>query len=207
MKPRLSREQLDTLLGRGGIGATRRDTILENVLARVQATSPARRFWRWTFAGLGVAATVAALFLLIPRLSQPALSPFRAKGATPPTVKPTAWLECLGATLRACPTGSLLAVQAMGVRGYLSAWAQPVAGGERIWYFSAETSSPLVEGSLPASDSPQRAVKVGPEHAAGSYVVEIRVTKRPLNHEEILRASDGEMLVASQATLTVVASP
>ena len=198
-------EELDSLLGRGGIGATRRDAVLESVLARVRAEAPARPRWRWYFAGFGVAAVAAALLLLVPRFSSPASSPFRAKGtaARPPASKPSADIECVGATLDACPIGSLLVVRVAGVRGYVSAWGEPAGGGERIWYFSADTLSPLVDAASTTPALATRAVKIGAEHAAGAYVVEVRVTLRPMRREDLLRLPGSEALAIGRARLTV----
>jgi hypothetical protein len=205
MKPTRTREELDALLGRGGIGATRRDEILSTVLAHAKAEAPARPRWRWPLVGLGSAAVVAAtLLVLVPRFSSPTQSPFRAKGtvstgtaATTPFVQ----IECLGATLHACPAGSLLVVRVAGVRGFVSAWAEPTGGGERVWYFSADTYSPLVE-AVPTT-TPTRAVKIGPEHAAGAYVVEIRVTERAMGRDELLHLTADAALASAQAVLTI----
>ena len=204
MKHTRTTEEIDSLLGRGGIGAARLDTILESVLARVRAEAPARSRWRWSLAGLGAAAAAAAaLFLLVPRFSPPASSPFRAKGTVAPATKPSAEIECLGATLDACPTGSLLVVRVAGVRGYVSAWAEPAGGGERIWYFSADTSSPLVDAVSTSPAVATRAVKLGPEHAAGAYVVEVRVTAKPIARDELLRLPEDAALAKGRARLTV----
>ena len=68
MKPKRTIEELDSLLGRGGIGASRRDAVLETVLARVKTEggSARTRVW-WSFAGLGLASAAVALILLVPR--------------------------------------------------------------------------------------------------------------------------------------------
>jgi hypothetical protein len=208
MKPTRTREELDALLGRGGIGATRRDEILSTVLAHAKAEAPARPRWRWSLAGLGTAVVVAAaLFVLVPRFSSPTQSPFRVKGTVPTgtaATTPSVLIECLGASLHACPAGSLLVVRSAGVRGFVSAWAEPTGGGERVWYFSAETYSPRVE-SVPTA-APTRAVKIGPEHAAGAYVVEIRVTERAMGRDELLHLPASAALASAQALL-VVTSP
>ena len=140
----------------------------------------------------------------MPRLSPPASSPFRAKGtAVKPWATPFAEIECLGATLDACPTGSLLVVRVTGVRGFVSAWAEPAQGGERIWYFSAETFSPLV-GAVPTTPAATtRAIKIGLEHAAGAYVVEVRVTERPMGRDDLLRLPGNAALAKGRALLTV----
>jgi hypothetical protein len=202
MKPPHTTEDIDSLLGRGGIGATRRDAILQTVLARAKAEAPARARWRWFLAGLGTAAvSVAALIFLAPRFSAPAGSPFRAKGTA--ATNPSAQIECLGATLDTCPTGSLLVVRVAGVRGFVSAWAEPTIAGERIWYFSAETFSPLVDAvsGIPAATT--RAVKLGPEHATGTYIVQIRVTERPMGRGDLVHLPGLGALAAGQASLTV----
>jgi hypothetical protein len=205
MKPIRNKEEIDSLLGRGSIGATRRDAILQTVLARIGAESPARTRWRWSFAGLGTVAVVAAaIFLLLPRFTQPGLSPFRAKGtAAKPPATSSVELECLGATLDACPTGSLLVVRVTGVRGYVSAWADPVGGGERIWYFSADSHTPLVDAVLTPSASTTRAIKIGPEHLASTYVVEIRVTEQPMRREDLMRMPESTALARGQGLLNV----
>jgi hypothetical protein len=200
MKPNRTTEELDSLLGRGSIGAARRDAILATVLACVKAEAPARTRWRWSLAGLATAAAAAALILLVPRFSPPPSS-FRAKGAA--ANAPSAHVECLGASLDACPTGSLLVVEVAGVRGFVSAWAEPRQGGERIWYFSAETFSPLVDAASAIPSATTRAVKIGPEHGSGTYVVHIRVTERPMGRDELLRLPVGSALVATQVALTV----
>ena len=202
MKPKRTIEELDSLLGRGGIGASRRDAVLETVLARVKTEggSARTRVW-WSFAGLGLASAAVALILLVPRFSPFSSSSFRAKGsgASAPSVQ----VECLGATLGRCPTGSLLVVRAAGVRGFISAWAEPFGGGERVWYFSAETSSPRVDAVSENSADAIRAVKLGPEHVEGSYVVQIRVTERPMRRDELLRMPGTAALVTGQASLSV----
>jgi hypothetical protein len=90
-----------------------------------------------------------------------------------------------------------------GVRGFVSAWAEPRQGGERIWYFSAETFSPLVDAASAIPSATTRAVKIGPEHGSGTYVVHIRVTERPMGRDELLRLPVGSALVATQVALTV----
>jgi hypothetical protein len=206
MKTKRSIEDLDSLLGRGGIGATRRDAILQTVLARVRAEAPIRIRWSWSILGLGTVAVAAALFLLVPPLSRPASSSFHAKGAVaelPPATMPSVQLDCLGASLTACPRESLLVVRVTGVRGFVSAWAEPAGDGERIWYFSAETQSPLVDGLLNPPATTTRAVKIGPEHLASAYVVEIRVTERPMTREDLMRIPASGALAQGRALLTV----
>jgi hypothetical protein len=201
MKPTRTIEDIDSLLGRGSIGASRRDAILQTVLARVQAETSARTRRWWSFAGLGCAAAAVALIFLMPSFSPPSSPPFRAKGTV--SITPSVQVECLGATLARCPTGSLLVVRVDGVRGFVSAWAEPLGGGERVWYFSAETFSPLVDGISAAPAAATRAVRIGPEHALGTFVVYIRVTLRPIGRDDLLRLSATAALVTAQVSLSV----
>jgi hypothetical protein len=201
MKTPRTTEELDSLLGRGGIGATRRDAILETVLAGVKAERPSRSRWRWSFAGLGAAAAAAALFLLTPRFSSTPSS-FRPKGTAANPSAPSADIECLGATLNACPKGSLLIVRVTSMRGFVSAWAEPAGGGERIWYFSADTFAPLVDGAI-TSAATTRAIKVGPEHVPGTYVVKVRVTERPMGRDDLLHLPVTTALFETRRLLTV----
>jgi hypothetical protein len=194
---------LDSLLDRGGLGAARRDAILSHVLAHAQAERSRRPRRRWAVAAFGSAAAAAAVLLLAPWRS-PQVPSVREKGTAgrPASTEPSAELDCLGATLGACPKGSLIVVHAANVRGFLSAWAEPEDGGERIWYFSAESSSPLVD-ALSTSVAASRAVKLGPEHAPGSYVVHVRVTAQPMARDQLVRLSKNAALAATEALLTV----
>jgi len=208
MKPTRKSDELDSLLGRGSIGVARRDAILETVLARTRAEVPARRRWRWPVVGLGtMAVAAAALLFFVPSSLRPALSPFRVRGAAtrPLASVPSAEIECLGATLEACPTGSLLVVRVAGARGFVSAWAEPVGGGERIWYFSAETHSPWVDPVQTPSAPTTRAVKIGPEHVASAYVVEIRVTERPMGRDDLMRIPVSAAQASGRVLLTLTA--
>jgi hypothetical protein len=204
MKPRRD-EELDSLLGHGGMGAARRDAILGRVLANTKAEAPKAVRLRWFFAATGALAVAAvAAFLVRPPSTQVDLSTFRSKGTAPSTrgLAPSVRLECLSGTLDACPMGSLLVVHAAGVRGYVSAWAEPVGGGERIWYFSAETFTPQVDDGT-AQSTNSRAVRIGTEHAGGKYVVEIRVTEHPMSPTALLRLNARDALAAVRAQLTV----
>jgi len=97
----------------------------------------------------------------------------------------------------------LKVVRVDGVRGFVSAWAEPLGGGERVWYFSAETFSPLVDGISAAPAAATRAVRIGPEHALGTFVVYIRVTLRPIGRDDLLRLSATAALVTAQVSLSV----
>jgi hypothetical protein len=205
MKQSRTDAEIDSLLGRGGIGATRRDAIFEKVLEHAQASRPSRSRWRWAAATFFAAGAAAALVVVVPRLSTNGQAPFRAKGAAAKsaTSPPTADIECLGATLDACPAGSLVIVRVAGARGFVSAWAEPAGGGERIWYFSADGFSPLVDALSAVPVATTRAVKVGPEHKPGGYVVRILVTPQPMAREALLHLPMDAAVAKGQRLLTI----
>jgi hypothetical protein len=92
-------------------------------------------------------------------------------------------VECTAGTLRACPHGAHLLFHSSKA-GYLAAYADPVGGGERIVYFSAEGDAPFV-GAPSAPDRPaDRVVVVGPEHQRGDYDVHVVLGSRPLSIAE-----------------------
>lgn len=207
MKSKRNIKDLDVLLGRGSIGAARRDAILKAVLERTRYESPAPSRWRWSLMGLGSVSVVATvLLLLIPRLSPPTVTaPFRAKGSVveSSTITPSAEIECIGGTLDACPIGSLLVVRVAGVHGFVSAWSEPVGGGERIWYFSADTHSPQVEATFVPTAATTRAIKIGREHVTGVYIVEILVTERPMKRNELIHVPASAVLAKERRSLTL----
>jgi hypothetical protein len=118
-------------------------------------------------------------------------------------VPPSADIECLGATLDACPTGALVVVRVGGVRGFVSAWAEPVGGGERIWYFSADGFSPEVDALSEGPVATTRAVKIGPEHRPGGYVVHVVVTEGAMAREALMRLPANAALAKGQRLLTI----
>jgi hypothetical protein len=89
-----------------------------------------------------------------------------------------------------------------GVRGFVSAWAERAGGGERIWYFSADTFAPQVD-AVPTATATTRAIKIGPDHAPGTYVVKVRVTKQPMGRDSLLHLPATSALVETQSLLTV----
>jgi hypothetical protein len=110
---------------------------------------------------------------------------FEARGSSAAPARVDA--ICTGGPLTACPRGSRLVFHgwAGAGQGFLSAYAEPVGGGERIWYFSAEGESPRL-----GPDAVDRSVVVGPEHVALRYRVHAVVGTRPLSRAEAVAAND-----------------
>lgn len=206
MQPSPSDNELDELLGRGTVGAARRDAILDRVLAQVKTERGGVRRRRWPVAGLGVAvAAAAAWLLLVPRWSHTDVPVFRAKGSSTPATTTGMALECVGGQVDACLAGSLLVVRVSGLRGYVAAWAEPVNGGERIWYFSADGYSPLVDGTAAPGAVTSRAARIGAEHGPGTYRVQLRLTEKPMTQTELLQGAAGSELASAHERLKVIA--
>ncbi len=148
-------------------------------------------------------AAAAAVVLLVPRPESDGLRP---KGRAAAALE----VACVGGTLAACPRGATLVFSVAldpGHAGYLAAWAEPRAGGERIWYFSAETETPHVSGE--AADTGdgvavlKRGIRLGPEHAPGTYDVRLVVTAEPATRAALLGAGAPAPLGAAEFPLEV----
>jgi hypothetical protein len=190
-------EELDHLLALGALGGPGRERILEQALAR---TTERRRS---SALAVGLASLAAAAAALV--LSPGHASHFRAKGGG---VGGTAVdLSCLGASLARCPTGSTLIFgSAYAPPGsYMAAYAEPLSGGERIWYFSAESESPAASAPQ-ATHALSRGIRLGREHLPGEYAVRVVVTRRPLTRQD-LRSDRLSGLVADARFRLVVAPP
>jgi hypothetical protein len=186
--------ELDALLARGRLSGPTRDRVLNGVLEKVQPAAPRRRVRSTALLVLPAAAAIALLVgggRLASTLSgrRDASGTFNAKGAASDAVHVDA--ACTGGPMLACPRGSRLVfrVQAGDRSGFLTAYAAPAGGGERIWYFSAESESPFVQSGVL-----ERAVVIGPEHAADRYVIHALVTARSLTRAEALRAQPRSLL-------------
>ncbi len=185
-------DELDSMLAKGALSGPERDRVFEQVWQRVRpAASHARG--RLVAGGLLLLVAAAGAVLTVTartRSNEAFLARGRSAADAPVDV------VCTGGTLRACPHGSRLLFRSDRA-GFLAAYAQPLNGGERIWYFSAGGEVPFV-GSPAVSDRPaERAVVIGPEHTAGAYDLHVLIGSRPLSIAEALdpRASS---VVASE---------
>src|SRR5881394_2748877 len=155
---------LDALLAESELGGPEDERILEAVLSRRSR----RPWWRSSFAlgtGLSLAAAVAVVLVIGPfRTGREGFAP---RGAD---VKGLAIdVACLRNSLAACPRGAtlLFALRGGSPGGYLTAWAEPVRpGAERVWYFSADQETPLLQATRSAPQALSRGVRIGPEHRA-----------------------------------------
>jgi len=196
---------LDNLLARGRLSGAERERVLANVLDQTSPRFSARsRAARSGAIALGGLAAAAALALFVHGKSNiikgdRADGSFAARGAATDGVRVEA--ACTGGPLAACPSGSRLVFHGWpsAQPAYLAAFADPVGGGERIWYFSAEGQSPrLGDGAV------DREVVIGAEHVAARYLVHVVVGVRPLSRGEALVAKGPAILDAETIDLGVV---
>ena len=173
-------DKLDALLAEGRLGGPRRDQILAGALA---AAGVKRHRWR----NLGVwvaslAATAAALILF----ARPAS--FRARGSGGAVLE----LACLDGELGACRPGAKLMFRvASPEAGFLSAWAEPINRGPRVWYFPGPDGlAPRVEPSVELR-AMSVGVVLGPEQPIGRYRVHLLLSRRTLTREECLAPPPG----------------
>jgi hypothetical protein len=189
---------LDSLLSRGRLSGAQRERVLDAVLDRV---APARRHWvPWMAAAAILCVLGGTTYLGAARSRQ---HEFTARGGTSAT---RVEVVCLGGSLDACPRGSHLAFRATGPKGagYLTAYAVPESGGERIWYFSGDDESPIVTPSTTSAEPMDRVVVVGNEHGAGGFTVHILISERPLPRTDALDAAPGSVISTQTIHMRVV---
>jgi hypothetical protein len=187
-----SDDEVDRLLSRGALGRADKQRLLRDVLASVQASAPRRRpsRWRWpAFAVLSLSGALAVAALWA-RPSAETRSALREKGSL--SGAPIIAMSCLGGSLAACPVGSRIAFWVEGGRpeaGVVTAYADPVAGGERVWYL---TNEPV-----------PRAAVVGQEQAGGRYRVSVVLTRHPVARTELARLTPDVIVTHGSFDLVV----
>jgi hypothetical protein len=201
MSPR-SDDELDYLLSRGNLGGSQRQRILKAAVAASREGFWAR--WRgrltWSAGGLTLAAGAAALLLLVRRPGGDA-GAFRIKGSGD---APLITVVCLGGSLTACPSGSKVAFALEGGRdkgGYLTAYADPVKPGERIWYLTNEAVG------APAGDAWARVLSnaaiVGDGQPPGVYRVHAILSRRAVAREAVASLPPAETVARTDLDLVV----
>jgi hypothetical protein len=189
-----------TLLSHGNLSGAEREQLLDRVLAAVRERPP---LWRraTVWAGTATALAGAAAFLIFARPASVERA-LRAKGEAAPIVR----ADCEPGGLEACRLGGTLMFAVEGTRpdARLAAWAEPVGGGERIWYFSGDGESPSV-GDQTADSILRRGIRLGPEHHAGAYRLTVMVTAAPLPRAALLElVGGGGALAVRSWSLSVV---
>jgi len=192
MKPERE-EKLQALLAGSKLSGPARDKVLANVLGGT-AKKPRRLVWIGA-ATAGLAMAAAVLLLVFPP------DGFRSRGGSKPIVE----VGCVDGTLASCPRGSALLFRVSGSKdgGFLSAWAEPEAGGERIWYFpTSTTANPAVAPKSETQTLPV-GVRIGPEQQPGAWVVHLLLSKRPLNRDQVLALPVAERVAEARVKMVV----
>jgi hypothetical protein len=197
-----SDDELDYLLSRGKLGGSQKERILKAALGASREGFWAR--WRgkiaWSAGGLTLA-TGAAVLLLVLRAPQDDAASFQVKG---PGDAPLLIVSCLGADVNACPAGSKVAFALEGGRdkgGFLTAYAQPTAPGERVWYLTNEAV-----GAPEGAGTPRvirKAALIGDGQPPGSYRVHAFYTRRPIAREALANLAPGDTLAKVDVDLVV----
>jgi hypothetical protein len=193
---------VDFLLAQGRMPGPEKERIKDQLLAMVRAEEqPSRRrvgLWAGWAAGAATALALGA-FLLLPRLSDDGGFSRKSGGGGSPLE-----VQCLGASPAACPAGStlLFVVGGSARPGYLTAFAEPEGGGERIWYFSSQDESPAVaaDRTVPL----RKGIIVGPEHRPGRYRLRLLLSEVPLSRIDALAARPAGLIAESTLPLQVV---
>jgi len=132
-------------------------------------------------------------------------STLRAKGA--PSEVPIIAMSCLGGSLNACPTGSRIAFWLEGGREepeFVTAYADSVVDGERVWYLTNEAVSAAASRSTSSLRAVSRAALVGREQASGRYRVSVVVTRRPVPRAQLAQLTPDVMLTRASFDLLVL---
>ncbi|MBW8879814.1 MAG: hypothetical protein JF614_33205 [Acidobacteria bacterium] len=201
---RPSDDEMDYLLSRGRLGGSQRRRILDTALAASRPRPWAR--WRallaWGGGGVALAAGAAVLLLALRPKGDDGGGGFQVKGGNAPLIT----LTCLGASVAACPPGSKLAFSLDGGRdrgGFLSAYADPVESGQRVWYLHGESV-----GAANADFAPRvvpRGALVGPGQPVGRYRVHAVFSRRPVSREALGSLAPADVL--ARMDLDLVVSP
>jgi hypothetical protein len=169
------------------------------VLTRILGRSARERRPVWLVAGLLAAAgSVAAIAVRLHRTP-------RRDGLGLTAGRPQLDLACVNGRAEACPLGATLVFGATGTTtpGYIGAWAEPaIPGREPIWYFSADNDSAPIAAATPLA---RRAIRLGPEHRPGPYIVHVLLSTTPLPRPTLLAGTDPAITARASFSLTVAA--
>ncbi len=202
--PSRSDDELDYLLSRGKLGGSQRARIFEAAVAGARGGfwTRCRAKLAWSAGGLVLAGGVAAMLMTL-HAEQEGGPSFRSKGSTDAAL---IGAFCLGAQLSACPAGSKLAFALEGGRdagGFLTAYADPIGTGERVWYLTNEPAAAA------HADASRRLLTKGaliPEgQPPGSYRVHAIFSRDRLAREALVRVQAAQTL--AKADFDLVVSP
>jgi hypothetical protein len=198
----MRRDRLDQLLSRGRLRGPAAERILDGALREARIVPPPwYRRKAMLFGSPVLAGAVAAAFVLIGKPSPDAM---RSKGGTAGDSAVVS-VECSGRPPGTCRTDDLILfrVEAVARQGFLIAYAEPSAGGERIWFFpQADGSAPVVAAS--AEPQTLRQAVAARSLSPGSYQVHIVITGRSVSKTEILSGVAPDVITVRTTPLEVV---
>jgi hypothetical protein len=202
MSPK-SDDEIDYLLSRGKLGGSQRQRILDKALAASRCPFWTRwgRHFAWGAGGLVLATGTAAFLLMFRAQGDGTTAAFRVKG---PGDAPLITVSCLGAEVRACPRGSKVAFSLDGGHdqgGFLTAYADPTAGGERVWYLNNEpVAAPQGEATPRVI---RKAALIGDGQPPGAYIVHAIFSRHPVAREALAGLTSADTLARVDVDLVV----
>lgn len=201
-----SENELDYLLSAGGLGGSQEARIFDTV-ARIVRQRERRNLIhrvlsaRWAKPIIAVvAASAVCLVVWAWKAEDP--SPFRSKGRATTEMAPTIEVDCLRATLAACPRGSILAFSVRGAttEGFVTVYLVPSQDTQPVWLLLSEPTSMRAAGG---GDLLARGARVPDTLEPGSYTVVALMTKRPQSREQALDPAPAETIARARFNATV----
>jgi hypothetical protein len=197
----MKNEALDNLLARGRLGGRVRESILEQALRSADVIPPPwyrSRFVLWGSPALATVALAAMALVLRPATRDT----IRSKGDPGRAIVVSA--ECGGPNPTSCTLSDTLLFRVEGVEEQLclAAYAEPEAGGERIWFF------PLADGTEPfvlGQKEPQvlrQGVNVR-SLPVGRYDIRVVLGARPLSKDEVISGAGHDVVAVRTVQLQV----
>jgi hypothetical protein len=197
---------MDYLLSGGGLGGSQQARIFDAVarMARRQERgSLIHRLLGARWAGpIGAAVAVAAVCLVVGTWKRPDPASFRRKGADTTEATAAIDVECLRATLGACPRGSIVAFSIGGADPgrFLTAYLTSSKAKPPIWLLLNEPTAARAAGG---GDLLARGARLPDALDGGSYTMEVLVTNRPQLREQALDSPAAETVARARFTVTV----
>jgi hypothetical protein len=187
-------DQLDALLARKRLSGPEYDFIAARVLDGVSRGARIRRVALYAAPALAAALVIAIVL--------PGSDGLRAKGAH--TRAPALEIACAIGGASSCPRGAVLTFRVEDAieGGYLHAWAEPGAGGERVWYFSGPEAVPVEAGR--GLHVLRRGARIVAGQAPGRYAVRLVLARERLDREALL---DRPRAVLADVTVPLEVTP
>ncbi len=192
---------MDYLLSAGGLGGSQQARIFDAVartVRRHERRDLIHRLLGARFAKPIVAIIVASTACLVVCTWKGTDSaPFRTEGLVTMDSVVRVEVECLRATLAACPRGSILAFSMSGAaaEGFVTAYLVPSQNTRPVWLLINQPTSARAAGG---GDLLARGARVPDTLAPGRYTVEAVVTRHPQSREQALDPARAETIARAR---------